>query len=663
MRTTVQCGLLFAVGLLLAYFPALSGDWVWDDGAWTSEITPLHADLRGLASMWFSATALQQYFPVTGTSFWIDQQLWGTWTLPYHVENVLLHALSAALLGHLLSRLQISAAWFIATLFAFHPLMAESVAWITERKNVLSLALALGSVLCFGRFARLWQVSSQPSGWKWWCLSLLLTAAALLAKISTFIIAPTLLILVWWKRPGIRWPDTLLQIAPFFLITFVFGTLTLWLEKHHVGTPDSNLTATQHFLLACHIPIFYIQKLLWPAGLASFYPQHTLSWIPPLGLLVMVLLLWRYRKSIPRGAWAAAAIYLIALAPVLGLLPVYGMTYTYTSDRWAYIASIPILAGLGWCLSRVVSPTKVRWIATVLIPLFTLLTWQRSQDFTNLHTFWEKALQKCPSCWLPYQEISRLYHDQGRIVEALDLAQQATLLAPGHAPLHANLASLLIQEKHADAALAALLKADELQPHLPGLQRHYGSVWLQKGDVVLAKKHLEAALKEDPDDTDALNNLGCLHLAQSQPDLALPLFQKLLTASPESNIVHLNLAQTYEQLGDYTNSLTSYELALQKTPSSFPLHNDYAWLLATISEEQGGNGSKALQLTGKALQLMDIPRPELLRTIAAAQAASGDFDSALKTVEQALKQYSGEAMAANLLSDQQSYLQKRPLRR
>jgi hypothetical protein len=159
---------------VLAYLPALNGKFVWDDDSWTTGISGLLNDISGLRLMWFEPTALQQYYPLTGTTFWLDYQLWVFRTLPYHVENVLLHAAAALLFWRLLRRLQVPGAWLAGAIFALHPVCVESVAWITERKNVLSLILYLGALLAYGRFTRFWEKKNglaaatgvaQPRGW------------------------------------------------------------------------------------------------------------------------------------------------------------------------------------------------------------------------------------------------------------------------------------------------------------------------------------------------------------------------------------------------------------------------------------------------------------------------------------------------------------------
>ena len=152
-RLVIQGGLIVLL-VFLAYLPALRGGFVWDDDSWTTNLSALFQNPSGLHLIWFQPTALQQYYPLSGTTFWLDYQLWRFWTTPYHVENVLLHALAALLFWRLLLRLQVPGAWLAGALFALHPVMVESVAWITERKNVLSLVLYLGALLAYLRYAQ-----------------------------------------------------------------------------------------------------------------------------------------------------------------------------------------------------------------------------------------------------------------------------------------------------------------------------------------------------------------------------------------------------------------------------------------------------------------------------------------------------------------------------
>ena len=154
---------LLVAGTFIAYLPALRGKFVWDDDAWTTGISLLLRDASGLWTMWRKLGALQQYYPLARHDLWLDYKLWGFWTLPYHVENVLLHAFAALLFWRLLWRLQVPGAWLAGAIFALHPVMVESAGWITERKNVLSLVFYLGALLAYGRFARFWNADDRAA--------------------------------------------------------------------------------------------------------------------------------------------------------------------------------------------------------------------------------------------------------------------------------------------------------------------------------------------------------------------------------------------------------------------------------------------------------------------------------------------------------------------
>ena len=185
-RTWLAGGALVAM-VFAAYIPVLSAGFIWDDEENVVTNAALHS-VDGLRRIWFVPGSIQQYYPLMYTSYWVEYQLWGLDPLGYHIDNILLHAMASLLVWRLLARLQVPGAWLAAALFAVHPVEVESVAWITERKNVLSLPLALASLLCFLRFAPPDEYEGpaqreRPRGhWQWYLLALALFALALFAK-------------------------------------------------------------------------------------------------------------------------------------------------------------------------------------------------------------------------------------------------------------------------------------------------------------------------------------------------------------------------------------------------------------------------------------------------------------------------------------------------
>ncbi len=282
-KSPIAGAALIIVLTVLVYLPVMHGGFVWDDDSWTTGIKGLLRDFSGLRSMWCQLTALQQYYPLSGTTFWLDYHLWGFWPLPYHVENVLLHAASAVLFWQLLRRLETPGAWLAGAVFALHPVMVESAGWITERKNVLSLVFYLGALLAYGRFNSFWKEDngsgSQHRGA--YALALLLCLGALLAKTTAFSLPATIVLIGWWKRGRVRWRDDVLPTLPMFALAIGLCLVTAWLEKTHVGAqgPDSALTFAERWLIAGRATWFYIGKLLWPANLCFVYPR----WQPDAG--------------------------------------------------------------------------------------------------------------------------------------------------------------------------------------------------------------------------------------------------------------------------------------------------------------------------------------------------------------------------------------------
>ena len=330
------CGLFLVAATFLAYLPALPGKFVWDDDWWTTKITGLLHDASGLWTMWCQPAALQQYYPLTGTTFWLDYHLWGFWTLPYHVENVLLHAFAALLFWRLLRRLQVPGAWLAAAIFALHPVMVESAGWITERKNVLSLAFYLGALLAYGRFAIFGEpttarlpprripprASGARMGWRFCCLS------------------PP----IWQRRPRFHCRQcsywcaggnagasgggrTCSRACRSLPSPSAWAWSRPGLEKICLGAkgPEWAFSFPERCLIAGRALWFYTGKLLWPADLCFLYPRWQLNagsfaqWLYPGAAAGVLLALWLMRGRIGRGPATAAFFFAGTLFPVLGL--------------------------------------------------------------------------------------------------------------------------------------------------------------------------------------------------------------------------------------------------------------------------------------------------------------------------------------------------------
>lgn len=261
--------LLIAAVVVVAYLPALRGAFIWDDESYVTQNVHLRT-WSGLRNIWFDVGATKQYYPAVHTSFWIEYHLWRLDPLGYHVSNVLLHAVGAILLWQVLRRLSVPGAWLAAAVFALHPVQVESVAWVTERKNVMSDVFYFAALLSYIRFSDL-RLDRVPEGRprRYYALSVLLFGCALCSKTVTCSLPAVILLLMWWKRKRLRVGEVL-PVVPMFALGLALGLLTAYLEKYSVGAlgEEWGFTFRERCLLAGRALWVYFGKLVYPTELA-----------------------------------------------------------------------------------------------------------------------------------------------------------------------------------------------------------------------------------------------------------------------------------------------------------------------------------------------------------------------------------------------------------
>ncbi|MFI5232917.1 MAG: glycosyltransferase family 39 protein, partial [Gemmatimonadales bacterium] len=296
-------GLALLALTLAAYWPALLGDFVWDDDAHVTKMAL--RSLSGLRDIWFKLGATQQYYPLLHSAFWIEAQLWGDYVLGYHLVNVVLHVIAACLVVTLCQRLSIKGAWLAGAIFALHPVNVESVAWISEQKNTFSLVFYLLAALAYLQFDK----ARKPRDY---IVASALFACALLTKTVTASLPAALLVVFWWQRGTINWKRDVLPLVPWFMVAAASGLFTAWVERHIIGAEGSeyNLNSLQRLLLAGRVIWFYFDTLLWPTNLIFTYPHWAVDanvawqYAFDAGLLVIAGWFWTLRSR-TRGPLAA----------------------------------------------------------------------------------------------------------------------------------------------------------------------------------------------------------------------------------------------------------------------------------------------------------------------------------------------------------------------
>ncbi|MGA3269106.1 MAG: tetratricopeptide repeat protein [Verrucomicrobiota bacterium] len=654
-------GFALAAATFLAYWPALRGDFVWDDNSWTMDIVGRLQNAAGLWAIWSNPLALQQYYPLAGTSFWLDYHLWHFWTLPYHVENVLLHLLAVFLLWRLLRQLELPAAWLAAALFALHPVMVESVAWITERKNVLSLVFYLAALLAYLRSdpsltrAEEGKSPAHPGASRfthhasrWYLLALVLFLCALLAKTTAFSLPAVFLLLAWWRRGRLQWQADVLPTLPFFALSLSLCAVTGWMEKNHVGAqgPDFALSFAQRCLVAGRAFWFYLGQLLWPAHLCFVYPRWQPNptawwqWLLPATAVGLLLALWLARKRIGRGPLAALLFYVGTLFPLLGFLNAYGMRYSFVWDHWVYLPSLGPLILAAALIERGMQgalgarPAILHPPSSILclLPLaLAVLTWREAGTFADMQTLWRTTLARNPNCWMAYNNLGLLLASRGKWDEAIQDYEQALRTDPVAPEACYNLGVALATQGKWTEAILHYQRALQLNPDNAQAECNWGAALTSQGQWAEAVQHCERALQLKPDYAQAHCNLGIALAALGKSNEAILQYQRALQLNPDLAEAHDDLGNALFRQGDLTEATQHYRLALQLKPDYALAHCNLAAVLAVQ-----GKWTEAVQHGQRAIQL-EPDNVQAQNNLGYALAAQGQWTEAILHYQRALQ--------------------------
>ena len=592
------CALIFLL-VVLAYLPALSGGFIWDDNGHVTR--PDLRSLAGLGRIWFEIGATQQYYPLLHSAFWLEHLVWGDAPLGYHLLNILLHTSAACLLGLLLRRLAVPGAWLAALLFALHPVCVESVAWISEQKNTLAAVLYLGAALAYLRFD-----GSREA--KPYALATGLFILALLTKTVTATLPAALLVVFWWRRGRLDWRREVVPLLPWLALGAASGLFTAHFEREMIGAQgaDFALTALQRGLLAGRVFWFYLGKLAWPADLIFIYPRWTVDaavwwqWIFPLaGLALLAALLWWSRRS--RGPLAAALLFSGTLFPVLGFVNVYPFVFSFVADHFQYLSSPAIFAlvAAGLAQATIRLPASARYgAAGTLLAILGVLSWSQGGMYRNVFTLYQTTLARNPSCWMAHNNLAIALSADGRIEEAIAHLEQSLRLKPDYAIAENNLGDNLVKLDRPVAAVPHFDRAVRLQPNYAVAHRNLGLALAMSGRTAEALPHFQEAVRLDPSDADAeLKWATGLMLTGRFPE-AVPHFERAIALAPESIDCWFTYGRALLRAGRFENAIPQFERAVRLAPDNAEAHRNLALTLRQLGrkEEASAHYLEALRL-------------------------------------------------------------------
>src|ERR1700704_3239011 len=392
--STYFVALLLVVATVVAYQPAWHGGYIWDDDYYLTK-NPLLTAPDGLRRIWFSLDSPSQYFPLVYTMFRFEHAWWGLSPTGYHVVNILLHIANALVLWRVLARLHVPGAWLAGAIFALHPVQVESVAWITERKNVLMGFFFLLTLLAWIAFVD----GRTKRRWLFYGLALILYLLALSAKTTACTLPAALFLILWLQKEPISW-KRIFQIIPFLVLGIAMGVLAMWWERYHQGTSRTVFTflsPIERLLVASRAIWFYLSKLAWPANLTFIYPRwdiaptHLLNYAWLLAGVILCGAIYFLRRYVGRCAEVAAGFFVATLSPVLGFIMLYTFRYTFVADHYQYLACIgPIALASSaitvWSKRRRFDPA-LNWSAGILVVgILAFLTWRQSAIYRDVET-------------------------------------------------------------------------------------------------------------------------------------------------------------------------------------------------------------------------------------------------------------------------------------
>jgi len=672
---------------------------------------------RFLGELFEPSTVKGYYQPLTMISLMLDYRLGGRVDDPraFRRTNLALHVVNTALVIVLLVGL-FGWPWPAALaglLFGLHPTAVESVAWLAQRKNLLSMTFGLLCLLGYVRFAR--------RGGRWaYGVCTISFVLALLAK-PMVVPLPVLMLLldVWplrrWNRG--TWHRLLIEKVPWLVIAAAFAAVTIVSQYRTAGLGQPR-PILQNLLICCHNIVFYLGKLAWPANLCVFYPfperldlsqpSLRIGLIGTLVLAVVLLVSWRWTRALVTG-WL---FFFVAILPTLGFV---GFTIVIAADRFVYLPMIglllPLAAAVTWLWTRPgrARPTIRAALGVVLCGVaaaYAVGVRTQLRNWQDDVTLYRTVLARSDRVWQAHTNLANALLDRGQIVEAIKHYRKAVQLEADRATSHYNLGRALVQQGRYEQAVEELQEAIRLDPQHAEAHGQLGVALFRLGRVDQAEQVCRRAVQLAPDNAEIVFNLGVLEAKRRRYNKAIDWFQQAVALEPDYAEAHYNLAAVFleqdrprqaiehyrkalalagaksttrglasracrglaralARAGRYREAVAALRDRLASNPGDARIACELAWLLASCPDETVRDGSAAVALAERVCKVTDFGSIRALDVLAAAYAEAGRFDQAVQTARRARKLARSAGKAA--LADQialrlQRYASGKPFR-
>jgi Tfp pilus assembly protein PilF len=574
-RLWLQAGVI-AAAILAIYAPVLHGDWIGDD---KTDITTnaIIQSPTGLSDIWFKPGSLEDYYPIKASVQWGQWHLWHMDTVGYHFTNIFLHLINALLVWRFLGKFRLKFAWLGGLLFAIHPVNVESVAWIAELKNTLSLPFFLLAMIA-------WIDYDKDGKQRNYLLSVAFFFITMLCKTSAMMFPFVILLYAWWGRGEINRRD-LYASVPFFVISLVLGLATLWsetwyLQVHHQEGHFVQLGWVSRFALAGLSLAFYLSKSICPVNLSFTYsrwiiePPSVEQFLPWIIFCAAALWFWFERASWGKHALLGLGFFALQLTPVLGFVVASYMNVSWVMDHFLYLPIIGIIgllmAGLEAIDKRALSRGHyyVMGVTAVIMGLLTVSSRAYAAIFTDPITLCASVIEHNPDSRFAHRELGSELLQRGRIDEAIEQYQKALEIDSDLDKSHGDLGLALSIKGRLDEAISQFQKALELNPHMADVRNNLGIALSRKGQWNEAITQFQEVLKTNPTIADTYNNLGIALSNQGQLDQAMEQYQKALQINPNDSKFHYNLGNTLFKKGLWDEAIIQFQQVMRLDPSN-----------------------------------------------------------------------------------------------
>ncbi|HNT33587.1 MAG TPA: tetratricopeptide repeat protein [bacterium] len=519
----------------VAHWRVLGAGFVWDDYLIYENLY-----VRSLSGIWkiWTNLAVQpesdvRYWPLFYSTFWLDYVISGIHPVFSHGVNLLIHLANILLVWHVLKRLAFPGALLAAAIFAAHPVHSESVAWVIERKGLLSMLFFLLAFRAHLQFVNTKDVKTLG-------VAVLMLALSLLSKPVAVVFPVVVVLWMYWK--GIVFSKrNLLFTVPYFALSAVSGLLNV-LSSRLYDPVSFGFTPAERLLIVGRAFWFYVSKLIAPYSLAMIYERWSvdtgnfLQWLFPISAVLLFVLLWWARSRIGKEPLIAFSLFFVILSPVLGFVDYSHMAYSFVANRYQYLASVPLIALfsagiLRWARARIdLHRSGFSVVLGFILIILCLLSWQQDATFKSMETLFRHNIKVNPNAAAAHDSLGLCLLQRGEPMQA---------------------------QKHFQRAL-------ELEPHMLEAIVNLGLAFAHQDKADQAIEQYEKALAIDPDNAPALTNLGNIYARLGRYDESLRWFNRLVEIGKASPQILNSLAASYAYMGRFEEAVETVQKAIDQ---------------------------------------------------------------------------------------------------